>query len=223
MNKGKLIVIEGIDGSGKSTQYKLLLESLEASGIAYKNIVFPRYSEESSALIRMYLGGEFGTHPDDVNAYTASTFFSVDRFAAYSCDWGKYYNAGELIISDRYTTSNAIHQGSKLPPEEITGYFEWLADLEYRKMAMPEPDLVFYLDIDLETSMRRMARRQSDTNTHADIHEKDTEYLSKCLSAADTACSYYNWFRVPFVKEGRELSAEEKNKIILNKLLSVIR
>ena len=141
MKKGKLIVLEGIDGSGKSSQYKRLCARMEQDNIAYNHIVFPRYDKDSSALIRMYLAGQFGQNPADVNAYTASTFYAVDRFASYRDDWGKIYEQGGIIISDRYTTSNAVHQGCKLPDEELPEFFSWLADLEYKKMGLPEPDL----------------------------------------------------------------------------------
>ena len=122
MAKGKLIVLEGIDGSGKSAQYRRICEKLRGDGIAYDHIVFPRYDKDSSALIRMYLSGQFGSHPNDVNAYTASTFFAVDRYASYVQDWGEKYRTGSFILSDRYTTSNAIHQGSKLPDSELDGF-----------------------------------------------------------------------------------------------------
>ena len=129
LSKGRLIVLEGIDGSGKSSQYRRICARMEKDGIDYNHIVFPRYDKDSSALIRMYLSGQFGTHPDDVNAYTASTFYAVDRFASFREDWGKIYNNGGLIISDRYTTSNAVHQGSKLSDEELPAFFRWLSDL----------------------------------------------------------------------------------------------
>ena len=131
MAKGKLIVLEGIDGSGKSAQYRRLCARFDEMGMAYHHIVFPRYDQESSALIRMYLNGAFGAHPSDVNAYAASTFFAVDRYASYRTDWGEIYENGGLILSDRYTTSNAIHQGSKLPEAELPAFFDWLYDLEY--------------------------------------------------------------------------------------------
>ena len=213
-NKGKLIVIEGIDGSGKSAHYRRICEHLEADGIVYNHIVFPRYDKESSALIRMYLGGEFGTNPADVNAYTSSTFFAVDRFAAYRTDWGKIYNNGGFILSDRYTTSNAVHQGAKLPDEELEEYFKWLYDLEYVKMGLPIPDLVIYLDVDIETSLARMKHRQEKTNTTADIHEKDIAYLKNCLRVADRAADYYGWTRIPYMKDGQERSIEEKHEEI---------
>lgn len=213
--KGKLIVLEGIDGSGKSSQYRRICRKLNADGVDYHHIVFPRYDKESSALIRMYLGGEFGTDPDSVNAYTASTFFAVDRFASYRSDWGKIYESGGVILSDRYTTSNAVHQGSKLPDSELPHFFDWLADLEYNKMKLPEPDLVIYLDTDINTSVSRMRRRETSTGTHADIHEQDIDYLSRCLHTADLACDFYGWNRIGFLDEkGCERNIDEKNEEI---------
>ena len=222
MGKGKLIVLEGIDGSGKSAQYRRLCERLEKDKIAYNHIVFPRYDRDSSALIRLYLGGAFGTKPGDVNAYTASTFYAVDRFASYRDDWGEIYENGGLILSDRYTTSNAVHQGSKLSDAELPAFFSWLADLEYKKMGLPEPDLVIYLDVDLETSRRRMRRREEISNTHADIHEMDSEYLARCLHTADMACEHYGWTRIPFMKDGAERDLDEKNAEIYDIILRAL-
>ena len=223
MAKGKLIVLEGIDGSGKSSQYRRLCSRMEKDQIAYNHIVFPRYENDSSALIRMYLGGQFGSRPTDVNAYTASTFYAVDRFASYREDWGKIYESGGLIVSDRYTTSNAVHQGCKLPDEELPAFFDWLSDLEYTKMGLPEPDLVIYLDVDLETSLRRVNRRAQKNHTAADIHEKDSSYLSRCLHTADLACEHYGWRRIPFMKDGAEREADEKNEEIYALILDTIR
>ena len=223
MEKGKLIVLEGIDGSGKSAQYRRLCARLENDGIGYHHIVFPRYEKDSSALIRMYLGGHFGARPSDVNAYAASTFYAVDRYASYCEDWGRLYENGGLIISDRYTTSNAVHQGSKLPDDELPDFFNWLADLEYKKMGLPAPDLVIYLDVDLETSLRRMRRRELQTNTHADIHEKDTAYLARCLHTADMACRHYGWTRIPFKKDGVEREMDEKNAEIYRIVREALR
>lgn len=211
MARGKLIVLEGIDGSGKSSQYRRICARMEQDGIDYNHIVFPRYDQESSALIRMYLAGKFGSHPNDVNAYTASTFFAVDRYAAYRTDWGEIYERGGLILSDRYTTSNAVHQGSKLSDGELPGFFAWLSDLEYDKMGLPRPDLVIYLDVDLETSLARMRRREARHHTHADIHEKDTSYLERCLRTAERAAEYYGWTRIPYLKDGKERELMEKN------------
>ena len=134
---GKLIVIEGTDGSGKSTQFRLLTQRLNQEGKAFEQLVFPQYSEPSSALIRMYLGGEFGTHPGDVNAYAASAFFAVDRYASFQKVWGQYYKDGGLIVSDRYTTSNAVHQASKEPEEKRADFLAWLYDFEYDNLGFP--------------------------------------------------------------------------------------
>ena len=222
MKKGRLIVLEGIDGSGKSAQFRRLCARLEQDGIDYNHIVFPRYDQDSSALIRMYLGGEFGHKPDDVNAYTASTFYAVDRFASYKKDWGSAYEAGGFFLADRYTTSNAVHQGCKLSDEELPAFFSWLSDLEYEKMGLPKPDLVIYLDVDIETSLARMRRREEKNHTHADIHEQDIEYLRRCLHTADRAADYYGWLRIPFQKDGQERDIDEKNteiyRIIRNQL-----
>ena len=222
MNKGKLIVLEGIDGSGKSAQFRRLCARLENDGIDYNHIVFPRYDQDSSALIRMYLAGEFGTHPDDVNAYTASTFFAVDRFASYKKDWGSTYESGGLFLSDRYTTSNAVHQGSKLSDEELPDFFRWLSDLEYEKMGLPRPDLVLYLDVDIETSLARMRRREAKNHTHADIHEQDIEYLRHCLRTAERAADFFGWTRIPFMKDGLERDVDEKNEEIYSILRSTL-
>ena len=222
MSHGKLIVLEGIDGSGKSAQYRRLCARMENDGIAYNHIVFPRYDKESSALIRMYLSGQFGENPGDVNAYAASTFYAVDRYASYRTDWGELYEKGGIILSDRYTTSNAVHQGSKLPDDQLPAFFDWLQDLEYEKLGLPKPDLVIYLDVDLETSLARMRRRQQKTHTSADIHEKDKDYLSRCLHTAEMAAEHYGWTRIPFLKDGKERDVDEKNREIYSILLDAI-
>ena len=222
MPHGKLIVLEGIDGSGKSAQYRRLCARMENDGIAYNHIVFPRYDKESSALIRMYLSGQFGENPGDVNAYAASTFYAVDRYASYRTDWGELYEKGGIILSDRYTTSNAVHQGSKLPDDQLPAFFDWLQDLEYEKLGLPKPDLVIYLDVDLETSLARMRRRQQKTHTSADIHEQDSVYLARCLRTASMACEHYGWTRIPFLKDGKERDVDEKNREIYSILLDAI-
>ena len=181
---GKLVVLEGIDGSGKSAQYRRLVSRFEREDIKYHSIVFPRYDQESSALIRMYLGGQFGEKPEDVNAFAASIFYAVDRYASYMTDWKEYYEQGGLVLSDRFTTSNAVHQGAKLGADEQPAFFDWLYDLEYVKLGLPRPDMVIYLDVDVETSMARMKHRQQKTGRDGDIHERDVEYLQHCLDTA---------------------------------------
>ena len=171
---GKLIVIEGTDGSGKSTQFRLLTQHLERENIRFQKLVFPQYSEPSSALIRMYLGGEFGTNPNDVNAYAASAFYAVDRYASFKKVWGDWYAQGGLVVSDRYTTSNAVHQASKESEEKQPAFLKWLYDFEYDKLGLPRPDLVLYLDVPTDFTEQFLRRREQDTHTHADIHEQDT-------------------------------------------------
>ena len=156
---GKLIVFEGTDGSGKSTQFRLLTERLKRENVNFYRLQFPQYQEPSSALIRMYLGGEFGENPDDVNAYAASTFYAVDRYASYVKTWGDYYRRGGLVLSDRYVTSNAVHQAVKVPPEERRAFLNWLYDLEYQKMGLPRPDLVICLDMPTHLAARLMRGR----------------------------------------------------------------
>ena len=188
---GKLIVFEGTDGSGKSTQFSLLTRRLEARGVDFRTMVFPQYTEPSSALIRMYLGGEFGARPSDVNAYTASTFYAVDRFAAFRKVWGEYYRNGEK-------------------------FFAWLYDLEYRHMGLPVPDLVLYLDVPTELTGQMLRRREHDTHTHADIHEQNMDYLRRCRSTGLQAAKYYGWTVIACAKDGKMRSIDDiHNEIFL--------
>ena len=206
---GKLIVIEGTDGSGKSTQFKLLTSRLEVEHKDFQKLVFPQYAEESSALIRMYLGGQFGTKPTDVNAYAASSFYAVDRYASYKKVWGEYYENGGLIVSDRYTTSNAVHQASKESPENQPAFLHWLYDFEYDKLGLPRPDLIVYLDVPTDFTEAMMRRREADTNTKADIHEQDMEYLATCRRTGKAAAQYYGWTVIQCVKDGKMRTIED--------------
>lgn len=206
---GKLIVFEGTDGSGKSTQFELLAKRLEAEQIGFQRLRFPQYEEPSSALIRMYLSGAFGDDPEAVNAYAASTFYAVDRYASYQCVWKDYYQGGGLVVSDRYTTSNAVHQGSKVPEGERADFFRWLYDLEYDRMGLPRPDLVVLLDMPVELSEQLMRKREKSTGTHADIHERDEDYLKKCRDVALHAAKYYGWRTVSCAKDGAIRGVED--------------
>lgn len=190
---GKLIVFEGTDGSGKSTQFARLCRRLEEGSVPFQRLIFPQYAEPSSALLRMYLGGEFGSHPEDVNAYAASTFYAVDRYAAWKKVWGEYHRAGGLVLSDRYTTSNAVHQTCKVPEEEREEFLRWLFDFECGKLGMPVPDLVIYLDMPTEKAVELLRAREGETHTSADIHEVDSDYLAKCRSVARLAAGLYGW------------------------------
>ena len=206
---GKLIVIEGTDGSVKSTQFRALTERLQKDGKAFKTLVFPRYSEPSSALIRMYLGGEFGSSPADVNAYAASAFYAVDRYASYKQDWGQWYEDGGLIVSDRYTTSNAVHQASKEQGQAQEEFLKWLYEFEYDKLGLPRPDLTIYLDVPTDFTEKLLRSREAATNTTADIHEQDTAYLATCRLTGRAAAKYYGWTVVNCVQDGNMRSIED--------------
>lgn len=206
---GKLIVLEGTDGSGKSTQFRRLKAHLEEAGVKFICLKFPQYEEESSALIRMYLGGEFGSKPTDVNGYAASAFYAVDRYASYKKVWGEWYEQGGLVLADRYTTSNAVHQASKVAPEEREDFFRWLYDFEYVKLGLPEPDRVFYLDVPTEASVSMLRNREACTDTQADIHEQDTEYLRTCRDSAAQAADVLGWYRVKCVRDGAMRGIED--------------
>ena len=196
MSKGKLIVLEGLDGSGKATQAKLLTEHLAAQGVPVQKITFPDYASDSSALVKMYLAGQFGQRPDDVNAYAASSFYAVDRYASYKTDWGSFYREGGLVLSDRYTTSNAVHQCSKLPPMHWDGFLNWLFDFEYKKIGIPAPDCVVYLAVDPEVSQKLMTERYHGDESRKDIQEKDREYMARSRAAAEYCARTLGWQRI---------------------------
>lgn len=219
---GKLIVFEGTDGSGKSTQFRRLCRRLEAENIPFQRLIFPQYDQPSSALIRMYLGGEFGARPSDVNPYAASTFYAVDRYASWKTVWGEYYRNGGLVLADRYTTSNAVHQASKLPPEEREDFLRWLEDFEYDKLGLPRPDVVLYMDMPTEKAVEMLRSRESATHTKGDIHEVDTAYLKLCRQTALHAADYYGWEKVACVEgTGRVRSMEEIENDIWNKITNL--
>ena len=219
---GKLIVIEGTDGSGKSTQFRMMSQRLEQENISFRHIVFPRYSEESSALIRMYLGGQFGAKPSDVNAYAASSFYAVDRYASYKMDWGQWYEEGGLVLSDRYTTSNAVHQASKEPEDQQAAFLQWLYDFEYDKLKLPRPDLTIYLDVPTDFTEKMLRSREASTNTTADIHEQDMSYLATCRETGRKAAQYYGWTVIQCVKDGAMRSIEDIHEEIYAHVLKCL-
>ena len=216
---GKLIVIEGTDGSGKSTQFRLMSERLEQDGVQFRHIVFPRYNEESSALIRMYLGGQFGKNPSDVNAYAASSFYAVDRYASYKMDWGQWYEDGGIVLSDRYTTSNAVHQASKEQGQARKDFLKWLYEFEYDQLGLPRPDLTIYLDVPTDFTEKMLRGREQATNTKADIHEKDTRYLATCRECGRDAAAFYGWKVIQCVRDGAMRSVED----IHNEIYAAVR
>lgn len=197
---GKLVILEGLDGSGKGTQAHLLTEALKEQGRAVRGITFPNYASDSSALVKMYLRGDFGQKPDDVNGYAASAFYAVDRYAGYKADWGQFYAQGGLLVADRYTTSNAVHQCAKCPREAWDGFLDWLFDFEYRKLGLPAPDAVVYLAVDPDVSQKLMTARYQGDESKKDIQEKDTEYLARARAAAEYCAQKLGWRRIACTK-----------------------
>lgn len=179
-----LIVLEGLDGSGKGTQFKLLCENLEKTGEQLCHVDFPDYKSNSSALVKMYLAGEFGDDPKSVNPYASCTFYAVDRFASYSSEWKSEYCKGKTIVANRYTCSNIVYQMSKLPKSEWETFIDWVEDLEYVKFKLPKPDKVIYLDVPIEISQKLMTGRYNGDETKKDIHENDIKFLSECRQSA---------------------------------------
>ena len=208
MKSGKLIVIEGLDGSGKATQAGLLAEAMTLRGLRTRQISFPNYESDSSALVRMYLSGAFGSAPSDVNAYAASSFYAVDRYAGFKTDWGAFWRDGGLLIADRYTTSNAVHQCCKLPQAEWDAYLTWLFDYEYRLLGIPRPDGVIYLRVEVEESQALMNQRYHGQTQKKDIHERDTAYLARARSAADYCAAKLGWICVECTDGGGMRSIE---------------
>ena len=221
---GKLIIIEGTDGSGKQTQTELIYKRLcELKGKEkIKKVSFPNYESKASELVKMYLAGEFGKSVDSVNAYAASLFYSVDRYASFKKDWESFYNNGGIVVSDRYTTSNMVHQAPKInDKEEREKYLEWLVDLEWKKMPIPEPDLVFFLDVPFEFSQKLMKERINKITGEEkkDIHESDKEYLKNAYNLAKELAEKYGWIMISCVENNRLRTIEEINNEITEKIL----
>lgn len=206
---GKLIVIEGLDGSGKATQAALLAESLRRSGQPVKHLSFPDYDQPSSALVQMYLRGEFGSAPQDVNAYGASSFYAVDRYASFLKFWKKDYESGGVMLADRYTTSNAIYQMTKLEETEWRDYLDWLRDYEYGKLGLPQPDLTLYLDVPPEVSQELMTRRYQGDESKKDLHESNRAFLMQCHRTARFSARQLGWKCISCFLDNRLRSIEE--------------
>lgn len=207
--KGKLLVLDGLDGCGKSTQAERLTQRLEEVFPGRVHLIsYPDYDSPSSALVKMYLGGDFSAHPEGVNAYAASTFYAVDRYAGYVRQWGEWYRQGHFIVAARYTTSNAIHQMGKLPQGEWKEFLDWLEDFEYEKLALPKPDLVCYLQMDRKVSEQLLDARYQGDASRRDIHERDRAYLEQCRISAEYAAEYWHWNRIACSQDGKALPME---------------
>lgn len=209
---GKLIVIEGTDSSGKETQTKKLYERLANEVEKVRKISFPNYESPACEPVKMYLAGAFGDNALNINPYPVSTMFAIDRYASYKMDWESFYNAGGIIVTDRYTTSNMVHQASKIENiDEKSKYLGWLEDLEYNKMGIPKPDLVIFLNMPTEMAVKLMeARKNKITGEEKkDIHEKDTSYLKKSYDNACDIAKKYNWQEIKCVENKRLKTIEE--------------
>ena len=214
---GKFYVIEGLDGSGKSTQGELLKAHFEELGKKVRVLSFPCYGEVSCSLVEFYLGGGLGDKAGDTNGYAASMFFASDRFISYKTDWEKdYLDPDTVIISTRYTTSNAYHQLSKLPVEEWDEFLTWLWDLEFGRLGLPEPDEVIYLDMPQAQSSSRVDMRSGETGQTKDIHEKDTDYLVKCYDAAMFSAKKLGWRIISCMDGERQRTKEEVSQLLLD-------
>ena len=219
---GRLIAIEGLDGSGKGTQTELLYNRFRKNNVKACMVSFPDYESPSSALVNMYLGGEFGSQPEDVNGYAASTFFAVDRFASFKTKWKTNYDNNEIILCNRYTTSNLFHQMVKLPKEEWDSFIEWLNDFEYRKLGLPKPNAVIYFDMDPDISQRLLAGRYHGDNDKKDIHEKNVKYIKACRETALYAAEKLGWAVIKCFDGENPLSIEVIEKATLEVIRKVI-
>ncbi len=204
--------IDGLDGSGKHTQYELLSEYLSSRGVRVRKLDFPVYNKDSSFFVRMYLGGKLGSSPDDTNAYAASMFFAADRYVSFVTDWRRdFLDPDTVLIADRYTTANAIHQLSKLPRDEWDAFLDWLCDFEFSKLSLPAPDTVIYLELPPEISIEMVERRSAETGRERDIHELDRAYIARSYEAGLYAAERLSWCRINCADgSGRSMRAREE-------------
>lgn len=212
---GKLIAMEGLDGSGKATQTALLCEALSKMGVNLRRVSFPDYSEPSSVLAKMYLNGEFGADPNAVNAYAASSFYAVDRYASYMRYWRDAYRDGALIVADRYSTSNIVFQLSKLPRGQWDDFIRWVEDYEYKKLGLPRPDVTVYLDMPQEVSQKLLTQRYHGDEDKKDIHENNTAYLSACRESAAYAAGRLGWKIIRCAEGNKPRTVEEINRDVI--------
>ena len=219
---GKLLAIEGLDASGKATQSALLCEYLEREGVSYQKVSFPNYQSESSALVRMYLSGQLGG-VEEIGAYAASAFFAVDRYASFRQGWKAAYDRGTVIVADRYTTSNASHQTSKLPRDQWEAYLDWLEDFEYGKLGLPRPDGVIFLDMHPHTSRKLLLARYGGDASREDIHEADYDYLLRCRQAAHYVARRQGWTVIRCCDGENPFPVEEIARQVREAALAIIR
>lgn len=207
---GTLIVLEGADGAGKSTQFRALTRRLQQEGQTHSTVDFPRYGKPSARMAEYYLQGGFGSDPNIVNPYAASSFYAIDRYTSWMEDpWGEAYRADGLVLSDRYTTANIVHQAPKLSPQEQLPFSEWLFEFESSKLGIPKPNLVIFLDLPTEVAMQRLRQREAQTETKGDIHELDEPYLRACRETTLRIAAHLNWHVISCAQAGVLRSAED--------------
>lgn len=222
---GKLIVIEGTDSSGKETQTKRLFEKLEEKGLKVKKISFPNYDSPACEPVKMYLAGAFGEDAMKVNPYPVSTMYAIDRYASFKTDWEKFYNEDGIIVTDRYVTSNMVHQASKIRDlDEKKQYLNWLENLEYEKMGIPRPDLVIFLNMPTDMAVKLMAERKNKITGEEkkDIHERDKEYLKESHANACKIANIYNWKEIKCSDGDRIKTIEEIGEEVFSLVEKVV-
>ena len=219
---GKLFVIEGLDGSGKQTQSNMLYERLLKQGYKIIKKEYPNYKSESSSLVKMYLRGDFGKNPADVSPYISSTFFAADRYASYKTEYEKYYMEGGLVITDRYTTSNMVHQASKIHDAKAKEKFlSWLWELEFDIYKIPVPAQVFFLDVKPEIAIEMMKNRANKFSNEKkkDIHEINKTHLYDSYENALYLVEKYNWEVIDCSTKNEIKSLEEINQMLYDKFI----
>ena len=194
---GKLIVIEGTDASGKQTQADLLYEYYKKENPKTLKLSFPDYESPSSALVKMYLNGDFGKSADSVSPQIASIFYAADRYASYKIKWGQAVkDKDSIIICDRFVSSNMIHQAAKIDDfTEKEEYLKWVYNLEYEIFGLPQPTATIFLNMPPKHAQMLMSERKNKiTNGDSlDIHEQDLAYLEKCYHNAVFVAKKYCW------------------------------
>lgn len=222
---GILIAIDGVDASGKETHTNMLCEKLKNDGYEVMKISFPAYESPSSELVKMYLSGKFGDKPEDVNAYAASSFFAADRFASYRTQWREFYQKpNSVIIADRYTSSNMIHQASKIEDiSEKNKFLEWLFELEFSVYEIPKPDMTVFLDMPVEYAKKLMQNRENkfDNTEVKDIHERNSEYLEKSYQNACHIAKKFSWKHIMCVNDNEIRPIDEINSQIYNEVKKI--